>query len=170
MGRPPIGKTRMSGAERIRRWRERHGLDKKASRSGDTERLEARIRELEAELIDLKLVLESWNPVIKNRASVMPLAVYQRILSCLHPDSRLSASEDKLAQAFRGFYTRRFALVSEAEMPTPKVRLTPDEMRALRDRAARERKARRAAKEAGRAGSSASEKKPRRHLGSGRAS
>jgi hypothetical protein len=29
MGRPPIGKVAMTGAERVRRYREKHGIDKR---------------------------------------------------------------------------------------------------------------------------------------------
>ena len=61
MGRPPLGKRAMSGAERMRRHRRhrrktfRH-VTKQASvaaQAGEIARLEARIRELEAELADL---------------------------------------------------------------------------------------------------------------------
>ena len=56
MGRPPIGKIAMTAAERVRRYRLRHGTDKPVTkpatkRSADktTGLLKARIRDLEAE-------------------------------------------------------------------------------------------------------------------------
>ena len=61
MGRPPIGKIAMTAAERVRRYRLRHGTDKPVTkpvmkRSADktTGLLKARIRDLEAEIDDLK--------------------------------------------------------------------------------------------------------------------
>ena len=58
MGRPPLGKTAMTGAERVRRWREKHAVKKpKPDRKRDPEtvqRLKARIRELEAELAKMR--------------------------------------------------------------------------------------------------------------------
>jgi len=59
MGRPPKGATAMSGAERIRRWRERHGKPSNETRnetSGNETRnetieaLEARVREQAADI------------------------------------------------------------------------------------------------------------------------
>ena len=56
MGRKPIGKIAMTHAERTRKYREKHGLDKPAAKPApaSTAPLEARIRELEAELAAAK--------------------------------------------------------------------------------------------------------------------
>jgi hypothetical protein len=51
MGRRPIGKTAMSGAERIRRWRERHPKKPTPEKAGIAAALlRARVHELEGEL------------------------------------------------------------------------------------------------------------------------
>jgi phage shock protein A len=52
MGRPPIGKTAMSGAERMRRLRAKRPVTKPVTKpdTADTAKLEARIHELEDEL------------------------------------------------------------------------------------------------------------------------
>jgi hypothetical protein len=52
MGRPPIGKRAMSGAERQRRYLDR--LLRGAKPTPDTAKLQARIRELEAQLAQTK--------------------------------------------------------------------------------------------------------------------
>jgi hypothetical protein len=51
MGRPPIGKTAMTGAERVQRYRLKHApVTKRKTRSIDDAPLKARIRKLEAQL------------------------------------------------------------------------------------------------------------------------
>jgi hypothetical protein len=64
----------------------------------------------------LRVQLQSWNFAVKSRNCLTPRAVCNRIVSCLHPDSRRSASDEKLARAFNSFNIRKVALVSEAEM------------------------------------------------------
>jgi hypothetical protein len=56
MGRPPIGKVAMSGAERMRRLRAKHPVTKPVTKpaSADSARLEARIRKLEDENANLR--------------------------------------------------------------------------------------------------------------------
>jgi hypothetical protein len=73
MGRPPIGKVAMTDAERMRRYRLKHRADKPVTKvtKQNTGRLEARIRELEAQLTrerkrraaaEAKLAKKAGNP------------------------------------------------------------------------------------------------------------
>ncbi len=52
---------------------------------------------------------------------VMPRSMFRKILACLHPDSRKSASEERLNEVFRNFEKLETILCSETEMPTPKL-------------------------------------------------
>ena len=65
MGRPPIGKSAMSAAERMRRWRVRHGVTKHVTKrksaetaplGRDIERLKAKIAELEEQAANEAIV------------------------------------------------------------------------------------------------------------------
>jgi hypothetical protein len=42
---------------------------------------------------------------------------FNKVLSCLHPDSRNSLSDDKMNEAFRIFKNRKMLLVKKDEMP-----------------------------------------------------
>src|SRR5262245_29818320 len=137
MGRPPIGKVAMTGAERVRRFRAKQRPDKPETKRNETggavgtaeiaalkrqlAQAHKRIAELEQprdeatglqaenaalqdEVIRLKTVLQSWTSVVQSRESgIMRLVNFKLIRSCLHPDSRKSASDEKLAKAFRIF-------------------------------------------------------------------
>src|SRR5262245_51074095 len=107
----------------------------------------ARVAELEAEnaafqdeVIRLKTVLESWANVIKTRESgILAHGQFKLIRSCLHPDSRNSASDEKLAKAFRIFNRLECVLCDEVERPTGDYPLTGKELRWLRGRKQRQK-------------------------------
>jgi hypothetical protein len=56
--------------------------------------------------------------VLNARKGLFNRADFDLIRSCLHPDSRASASEDKLAKAFRLFNEADLILLNEADRPT----------------------------------------------------
>ena len=89
----------LSNAEKQKRWRDkRNALAEEAERlrnrggqakaGADATRLQAENAELKREIIELKLALQTWEPVIKARKGIMKHAMFQKILSCLHPDSQ----------------------------------------------------------------------------------
>ena len=176
MGRPPVGKTAMTGAERQRRyWLKRQAdkpvtkpVAKLASAAADVAqiaalnkelaRAKARIAELEIgratagadaeddtatmrdEIIKLKTVLEAWGNVVESRESgIMKLATFKLIRSCLHPDSRHSASDEKLNRAFRIFNRLELVLCDDAEIPAKAPALTSKELAWLRGRKKRQK-------------------------------
>jgi hypothetical protein len=68
--------------------------------------------------------IEEWLPSMKERtdkaeriissfAGRIPRATYRQILSCLHPDSRLSTTDRKLSEAFHAFERLEDVLVRE---------------------------------------------------------
>lgn len=61
--------------------------------------------------------------VLDSRKGVFTRAEFDTIRSCLHPDSRLSVSDEKLAKAFRTFNEAEIVLLSEADHPTTRPRL-----------------------------------------------
>lgn len=126
MGRPPIGKAAMSAAERQRRHRARFSdvteprvmePDAAAARLKELEaelaQANARIAELEKALHELRLhhaersktatELAAKLHIMKQRKAPLSASMFKQILTCLHPDSRHSTSDEKLAKAFDGF-------------------------------------------------------------------
>lgn len=89
----------------------------------------ADVNVLREEMFDLKTVITAWQPAIKSRMGMMKHATFKLILSCLHPDSRMSASDEKLHRAFNAFNRREYMLCDEAELPTRNHRFTAEEMR-----------------------------------------
>jgi hypothetical protein len=119
-----------------------------ALRAGDeAAALQAENAAWQDEVIRLKIVLDSWNNVIKSRESgIMVHANFKLIRSCLHPDSRNSASDEKLARAFRVFNRLEYVLCDEAELPTKHYALTTKELAWLRGRKERQKLAAKNAK------------------------
>jgi hypothetical protein len=74
--------------------------------------------------------------VLDHRKGLFTRADYDLIRSCLHPDSRLSVTAEKLAQAFRVFNEATIQLLDEKDYPTKMAMPTLDELkkrRAARD-------------------------------------
>lgn len=179
MGRPPIGKTAMTDAERMRRYRLRRGKDepvtkhvtKQASAAPADEALvkevavaKAEIAALKAELartvaveesdeiaalrdevFALKTTLEAYANVIQTREGIYTRAQFTKITKSTHPDTRKSVDDETANAAFRLVWSRRYALVSEAEMPTKGDRLSLQERK---DHAARQKRRAKAKREA----------------------
>jgi hypothetical protein len=61
--------------------------------------------------------------VVEGRKGILTQRDYKLILSCLHPDGRLSASDEKLARAFRIFNEAEILFLNEADDPSPRVTL-----------------------------------------------
>jgi hypothetical protein len=181
MGRPPIGKVAMTGAERTRLYRLKRGIAKPVTKPvtkpkdaaamiGALQKqlaaAKARIAELEAgkaaidpatfsmsaqkrmeawqrqrmaammqsfqqivrdevhRRID-EIILPDWRHKIKEakliyerRKGIMDKATFKLIWSALHPDSRKSISDKKLAEAFDAFSAMEKYLLNEKDSPT----------------------------------------------------
>lgn len=108
--------------------------------------LEKKVREMvTAELERLVMdyyreKVDQYQRVINAHKGLMPRATYRLILSCLHPDSRKSVSDEKLAAAMNAFLVREVTLCQK----------DPDEQNRMADwpRTREELAARRAAKQA----------------------
>jgi hypothetical protein len=61
--------------------------------------------------------------ILDAHAGVFTKAEFAVIQACLHPDSRLSVSDEKLAEAFRVFRAAEDILVGEKEQPTKRISL-----------------------------------------------
>lgn len=59
-----------------------------------------------------------YDAVISARKGVMTRRAFDAIRRCLHPDSRQSVSEERLAEAFRLFSKLEIKLLAESEHPT----------------------------------------------------
>lgn len=135
----------ISQQEKNRRWREQEAKRLYAVIS-QAERQSVLKRWNEDYLHQYKEQLARADAVIAARRGAMTSDIYKLILSCLHPDSRKSVSERKLAEAFRTFKDMQVVLVKEAEMPAPeglKLPDTMDEWDALRQKASEARRGRR---------------------------
>jgi hypothetical protein len=124
----------------------------KADRA-EIDRLQAENDELQQKVFNLKLHLDTLSGVLTRRTGAMTRAEYNSILSCLHPNSRKSVSDRKLADTFTLFNRFRYVLCNNDEMPIPKnYRLTLQEMEARRRYAdakkAADRRAKREARQA----------------------
>lgn len=82
------------------------------------------------------------------RKGIISKATYNLIWSCLHPDSRGSVTDEKLARAFREFEPLEKLVLSEKENPTRPSDLpkTAEEWLARKAKVQAERKAQRDAK------------------------
>lgn len=85
-----------------------------------------------------------YQAVIKGRRGVLNKADFNLIRSCLHPDSRNSVSDEKLAQAFMIFNKLEINLLKEKDSPTssPPMPTTWEELLASHRRQHDEKKAR----------------------------
>jgi hypothetical protein len=72
MGRPPIGKAAMSGAERVRRWRLEHGRDRAAG--GEIAALEARLARARTRVAELQEALRVARAIAQLKAMPPPPA------------------------------------------------------------------------------------------------
>lgn len=76
---------------------------------------ESRIQALEQEI---KRIEGSARRVLAARNGILSRSDYDLIRSCLHPDSRLSVTDQKLANAFRVFNEAEIVLLNENDCPT----------------------------------------------------
>ena len=147
MGRPPLGKVSMTGAERTRRYRARLRHTKPVTKSVSPDnaalvrelaQARARIGELEAELREkdmpradtaaevaelrdenyaFRVELEARNHVFKTRAGGGLTAAQYRMLQMLGHPDD-SLSEKKKNEAIRLINQLRYVLCNEAELPS----------------------------------------------------
>ena len=54
-----------------------------------------------------------YEELMRKQKKIMSVADFTFLLSCLHPDSRVSVSEDKLKRAFQLLAPKKFALTGE---------------------------------------------------------
>ena len=87
-----------------------------------------------------------YSDVIKARKGVMDRATFNKVRRALHPDSRNSISDKLLSEAFDTFMALEKRLLNEADAPTSFIKFptTYEEMMQMRQRAADNRKAKRA--------------------------
>lgn len=69
------------------------------------------------ELYIPKLEKLAWDIDVARRKGIMSGAEFRTIWSCLHPDSRISVTTEKLAEAFRIFERLKMMLLSSADAP-----------------------------------------------------
>lgn len=82
-------------------------------------RVQAEVQErLPLEYNRLDNMRKECRQILDARLGVFTRSEYDLIRSCLHPDSRSSASDDKLAIAFQVFNDADIMLMSEKECPT----------------------------------------------------
>ncbi|MET4179474.1 DNA-binding transcriptional regulator YhcF (GntR family) [Bradyrhizobium sp. JR7.2] len=113
----------------------------------EVDRLKAENDGLRAEIFEMKRAFWGWGNVLKRRTGALTKAEYNSILSCLHPDSRNSASEAKLGSAFRLFNRLRYVMCNDQEMPFPeKYHPTVQELKARQQYVAEKKAAEKAAK------------------------
>ena len=154
MGRPPIGKVAMTGAERTRLYRLKHAtaqpvtkpvtkpagpahdalMKELAQAKADIDALKGElartvaveesdeIAALKDEVFALKTTLAAYNHVIQTREGIYTRAQFNKMTKTTHPDTRKSVDDETANAAFRLIWSRRYALLSEAEMPTKGVR------------------------------------------------
>lgn len=94
--------------------------------------------------------LDHADEIARSHRGVMTKAEYNTIVACLHPDSRLSVSDEKLADAFRILRSKAVPLLpgettSPDVVPFPR---TAAEMRHRREAVRAEKAARAAAQRA----------------------
>lgn len=108
---------------------------KAAAPATDTTRLQLDNDELRRTVDTLRSHIEHG---LKVRKAVMSGAEFKTLRSAVHPDSRRSASDEKLAAAFRILNKYQIALDRDDAPPQGK-RLTLDELRQMKVRADREK-------------------------------
>ncbi len=58
---------------------------------------------------------------LRSRNGILPLAMFKKILSCLHPDRVGPELQQRYQDAFTAFKALERVILSEAEMPTPEI-------------------------------------------------
>lgn len=94
-------------------------------REGTNLRVEAAMSQARRMQADARRILDS-------RKGIMTSADYDLIRSCLHPDSRLSVTDEKLATAFRTFNALELVLLDEKSFPTASSLPSLDELRRMK--------------------------------------
>jgi hypothetical protein len=74
---------------------------------------------VEAQSEIMKRTSAQYRLVLNARKGILTRAAYDLIRSCLHPDSRLSVTNEKLAEAFRIFNEAEILLLNETDCPAP---------------------------------------------------
>jgi hypothetical protein len=59
--------------------------------------------------------------ILRSRKGILPLAMFKKILSCLHPDRVGPELQQRYQDAFTAFKALERVIVAEAEIPTPEV-------------------------------------------------
>jgi hypothetical protein len=177
MGRPPIGKVAMTGAERTRLYRLKHAADKpvtKVTKPADPdaaalkkELAQARARLAEAEqqrdaaladkailhkrLVDGHAVIAEAKAILAAKA-IVPADVWKTVLHSAHPD-RTTDLKWKLRyeKAFQFLKEHERMLAKKPPPPRTDLPRTVEELVAMKWQVKEERKAKRAAKRAAKA-------------------
>lgn len=105
--------------------------------------IQSRLRETVLPLLDEQY--RKYLQISNSHQGLMPRATYRLILSCLHPDSRRSASKERLAEAMNAFASRETVL-SKREVVSSAPLVSSDLMDwdAAKKRATEARRAKRA--------------------------
>jgi transcriptional regulator len=103
-----------------------------------------------AEETGIKHFVEQYDKIrymIERRGGVMTSRQYALVLSCLHPDSRKSLSDEKMAEAFRIFAPLKIKLCDNKEVPVhlPEMPATRAAWEARREAVRKQRQAARSA-------------------------
>jgi predicted ArsR family transcriptional regulator len=93
--------------------------------------------------------LEQLERRISNRQGIMNKVTFDAVRRCLHPDSRATVSEERLAEAFRLFNSLEKLVLNEKESPTDFRRDIPRTYEELMAARARRKAERRAARKGG---------------------
>jgi hypothetical protein len=90
--------------------------------AGFEPRVQAEVQErLEVEIKFMKRMQTESRRVLESRKGIITRDDYDLIRSCLHPDSRESASDEKLAEAFRIFNEAEILFLNEKDCPTTRL-------------------------------------------------
>jgi len=108
----------MSAREKGEAWLRQ---EKKRMQASFEDTVQTRVREhLEAAIKSMNERYEEYQAVIEGRRGFMTGRTFRLILSCLHPDSRKSLSDERLSAAFRAFQLLEKRVLDEKESPTPR--------------------------------------------------
>lgn len=127
-------------------WQHKKNLDRELERRVHEESAKLRAMWNEIHLPNYRKKLAEAERAIKARKGVMNRATFKIFLTCLHPDSRKSLSDERMGEAFRLLNDLEPVLVKE-EAPTPSYGLprTVEEMMEAGRKYHEARRARRAA-------------------------
>jgi hypothetical protein len=126
---PPLDWNTMPGNAKAKLEAMRRQIHKEYQRELDrhVEKLDAEVKSRVQAQIDteanifhnvMRNRLDRADRVLSGRKGIFSRADYDVIRSCLHPDSRTSVSDQKLANAFRLFNEADILLIKETETPT----------------------------------------------------